>query len=271
VAPAAEAPRTLVQIGAEAGRILRPTAFDLADDGTFVAADAPEGRGRVQVFFTAGASLGGFLLPGREVPLIVLDGLVVSGIGSLEYTGKSILLGRPDDGALVTEFAMDGHSVRSFGTLRKTGHEDDRDLHLALNAGLVVANPRGGYYFVFLAGTPMFRKYDGAGRLLFERHIEGAQLDDYVRNMPTRWPKRKNADGTELPLVQPAVRAAGADAEGNLWVSLAVPYTYIYDSAGDKRRIVQFRAAGFLMPTSLFFTKDGRVLVTPGCYAFPAR
>ena len=50
------------------------------------------------------------------------------------------------------------------------------------------------------------------------------------------------------------MRTAGLDREGNLWISLAVPYTYVYDPVGDKRRVVQFRAAGLLAPASLFFT-----------------
>ncbi len=64
------------------------------------------------------------------------------------------------------------------------------------------------------------------------------------------------------------VRAAAADADGDLWVSLAMPYTYVYDASGDKRRTVQFRAAGIIAANSLFFTADRRLLVTPGCYAF---
>jgi hypothetical protein len=47
-----------------------------------------------------------------------------------------------------------------------------------------------------------------------------------------------------------------------------VPYTYVYDAQGDKTRTVQFEAAGVLNPTSLFFTPQGRLLVTPGCYEF---
>jgi hypothetical protein len=31
---------------------------------------------------------------------------------------------------------------------------------------------------------------------------------------------------------------------------------------------VQFRAAGILSPSSLWFSDKGRVLVTPGCYEF---
>jgi hypothetical protein len=32
-----------------------------------------------------------------------------------------------------------------------------------LNVGVVLLNPKGGYYFVFLSGLPTFRKYDAAG------------------------------------------------------------------------------------------------------------
>ena len=269
VAPPQNEPRRLVQIGAEPGRLLRPYAFDLGSDGTFVVADAPGNHGRVQFFTTSGASLGGFTLATRDVPIIILDDLIVSGITSIEYTGRSILLNQPESGALVTEYALDSRVARTFGDLRATGYEQDREIHLALNTGIVTVNPRGGYYFVFVAGTPMFRKYDKAGKLQFERHIEGIELDDYVRALPNTWPRRRIRDG-EVPIVQPVVKAAAADLDGNLWISLAVPYTYVYDSTGDKRRTVQFRAAGVLTPRTLFFTQDRRVLVTPGCYAFPA-
>jgi hypothetical protein len=133
-----------------------------------------------------------------------------------------------------------------------------------------VVNPRGGYYFVFLGGTPMFRKYDARGALLFERHVEGVEVDDYLRTMPNSWPRRRT-DDLEVPIVQPGIRAAAADPEGNLWISLNAPFTYVYDAAGDKRRTVQFRAGGVLSPTSFFFTRNARVLVTPGCYGFSVK
>jgi hypothetical protein len=270
IAPGADEPREIVQIGAEPGRILRPYAFDLAADGSFVVADAPGGRGRVQFFVASGSRLGGFALPGREVPLVTFDGLVLSGLGSLVYNGRSIFVSRPESGSLVTELGVDAVSARTFGELRTTGHEQERDLHLALNSGLVVINPEGGFYFVFVAGVPTFRKYDAAGVLMFERHIEGTELDEYMRNRPTTWPRRKTADG-EMPAVRPIVRAAAADANGNLWVSLDVPYTYLYDRTGEKQRVVQFRAAGLMAPTNLSFTQTGRLLATPGCFLFDPR
>src|SRR5688500_274705 len=108
------APEQVVQIGVEPGRILLPVAFDSAADGSFVIADAPTGIERIQIFYYLGGTLGGFTLPGRSVPQVALGDLVLSGLGSLEYTGTSILISQPASGALVTEYALDGGVVRTF-------------------------------------------------------------------------------------------------------------------------------------------------------------
>jgi len=266
---AGDAPKKIIEVGAEAGRVLDPTAFDVApSDGSFAIADAPFRQQRIQTFTASGSRLGGFTLQAKEIARVTLDTVVFNGVGSIQFTGETILINQPESGALVTELTLYGQPKRSFGQLRSTGQEADPNVHLALNTGLPLVDPSGGFFFVFVAGAPAFRKYDADGTLIFERHIEGTELDTYLQTMPTRWPTRRNDDGDILPLVPPAVRAAGVDRQGRLWVSLMQPFTYVYDPSGDKIRTVQFRGADTLMPSSLFFTKDGRILVTPGCYAF---
>jgi hypothetical protein len=260
----------IVQIGAETGRIIDPTAFAVAPNGSFVVADAPNGRERIQIFTPAGFRIGGFLLPGRLKMRVVLDHMVMNGIGSLQYSGTSLLMSQPEAGALFAEFGVDGSIRQLIGTLRRTNHEDDRELHLALNSGVPLVDPTGGFFFVFQTGEPAFRKYDRGGQLVFERHIEGREIDSLVANLPTTWQKRRTEEG-ELPLVTPTVRAAAVDREGNLWISFVVPYTYVYDRDGDKIRTLQFRAAGLVSPRSLFFGRDDRLLVTPGLYVFESR
>jgi hypothetical protein len=271
VPPGLDSARKLIEIGTETGRILDPSAFDLSPEGTFVVTDAPRARSRVQIFLATGSTLNAFFLPGLSPPRITLRNLVLSGLAAVEYTGRSLFLSQPEQGAVITEYAPDGRTVRMFGELRRTGHESDPNVHVALNAGLVIANPAGGFYFVFLAGVPQFRKYDAAGTLVFERHVEGPELDGFIQNLPTTW-KRHRVDEGEYPLVLPSIYAAAADASGQLWLSLAVGTTYVYDAAGDKVRAVQFRPpGGTLAPTGMSFTPNGRLLVTPGCYAFSAR
>jgi hypothetical protein len=265
---AKKAAARLVDIGPEAGRIIQPRGFDTSSAGPFVVADAPRGVERIQIFGDTGARLGGFSLPVRERSATILLGTaVLNGIGSIQYGERSLLISHPESGALMTEYSTAGRARRSIGRLRTTGHEADSELHLALNVGLPLLDPAGGFFYVFLGGLPMFQKYDAAGRLLFERHIEGPEIDRYLATLPDRWPIRRVED-RELPLVTPAIRAAAVDVRGRLWLSLNEPYTYVYDAEGDKVRSIQFSAAGIISPTSLFFTKDGRLLVTPGCYEF---
>lgn len=259
--------RKLVQIGSETGRVIQPAAFALSADDVFAVADAPAGYERVQVFTAAGSAMGSFVLSTRAAQRLVMGPLILNGVGSLAFTGKTFLVSRPEGGALIAELDIDGNGLRQFGALRPTGHEGDRDLHIALNAGVPLVDPTGGFYFVFQTGRPMFRKYDANGVLLFERHIEGVELDVEIQTAPASWPRRSTDDGT-FPLVLPVVRTAAVDSAGRLWVSLMAPVTYVYDRRGEKTRTVQFGTGPAVSPSSFFFTRDGRLLVTPGCYEF---
>ena len=260
----------IVHIGNEPGRILNPFAFAVAANGSFAVADAPNNQERIQIFSAAGFRIGGFTLPGKARARVALDGLVLNGIGSLQYNGASILLSQPDTGSLVSEYSLTGVPVRSFGELRRTGHEDDRALHATLNVGLPLVDPKGGFFFVFQTGEPMFRKYDARGRLVFERRIQGREIDDFVSRLPSLWPKRDSAAG-EIPFLAPTIRTAAVDSSGHLWASFAEPITYVFDADGDKIRTVQFRGAGPLSPNHMSFDEKGRMLVTPGLYVFDVR
>jgi len=259
----------VVSVGAERGHILEPVGLGLDPVlANFVVVDMPDNRPRLQRFEAGGTPLGGFFLPGSDTEPLTIAGVTVSGPGAFAYTRQTLLVSAADSGALVKVHGMAGEPLRSFGTLRPTGQEGDPEVHRALNAGIPVPAPDGASYFVFQCGVPSFRKYDAGGKLLFERHIEGPEVDALVQALPTTWPRKKTATGRVVPLVVPSVRAAAVDRAGNLWVSLLVPYTYVYNPQGERIRVVQFRGAGILSPTSLYFTNDGRLLVTPGCYEF---
>jgi len=259
--------RKVLQIGFEEGRVLRPGVLALSRDDIFAVADAPNGFERIQYFTLEGALLGGFYLQTRIAPRLVVGPLVLNGVGSMHFTGKTFLVNQPESGALFSELDVTGQVLRHVGTLRRTGHESDPDLHLTMNVGLPLADPAGGYFFVFQTGIPLFRKYDAKGELVYERHVEGVELDAAIQTMPNTWPRRPAAERS-LPIVPPLVRTAAVDADGQLWISLGSPYTYVYGRAGDKLRTVQFRAAGVISPGTLSFATRGRVLVTPGCYEF---
>jgi hypothetical protein len=256
----------IVQIGLDSGQILQPAVLSLASNDIFAVADAPGGYERVQYFSLSGMFVGGFHLEPRLALRLVIGPLVLNGLGSLQFNGSTFLLNRPEHGGLISELDNKGQPIRQFGLLRSTGHEADRDLHLAFNVGIPLADPTGGFYFVFQTGVPVFRKYSAQGQLVFERHIEGLELDDDIRALPATWPRR--SDAGRLPIVPPLVRTAAVDAAGRLWISLVEPFTYVYDARGDKIRTVQFRGADLLAASSLFFAGPNRLLITPGCYEF---
>src|SRR3954467_2826768 len=165
--------RKAVDIGGEPGRILEPSGFAVAPDGTFVVADVPRSQERVQTFDATGTWKTGFFLPDRPVARVTIGSVVLGGIGAIQHTGQSLLVSYPESGALFTEYSLTGTAVRSIGRLRPTGYEPEPDLHVAMNGGLPLVDPTGGYYFVFIAGQPMFRKYDAAGMFPFAAQIGG--------------------------------------------------------------------------------------------------
>lgn len=260
----------LVDIGSETGRLLRPRAFDVHRDGRFVVADAPGLRPRISIFEADGRLFNYFELGGTSRPRITIGNVVLDGIASTRLLGDTVLLNMPEQGGLVSEYSVAGTPVRTFGTLRPTGQERNRDVHLAMNAALPLPAPDGHVYVVFLAGTPAFRKYTREGRLVFERAIQSRALDPHVLNMPTDWPLR-SVDGLTYPLVMPMVHAAAVDRRGRLWVATLTSHVYVFDAEGEKVATYQLIGAGPLLPESLWFTTDNRLLVSPGLYEFAPR
>ena len=263
------AAREVVQIGFEEGRLLGPAILSLGPNDIIAVADAPGGADRVQYFSLEGHFLGGFYVSDGATPRMVFGSVTLNGISSMHFTGREFLINRPGLGGLFSEFDLQGVVRRQIGVLRTTGQEHDVLVHQAMNIGLPLTDPTGGFFFVFQTGRPMFRKYTDDGTLLYERHIEGVELDADIQALATEWPARDPATGTQ-PFVPPLVKTAAVDTNGHLWVSLTTPYTYVYDGDGHKIRTLQFRAAGMIAPSSLFFGSDGNLIVTPGCYQFPA-
>jgi hypothetical protein len=262
------AARKVLEIGFKKGEVASPGAMTISRDDIVAVADAPGGLERIQYFDLNGLLLGGFYLQTRVRERIVVGPLVLNGVGSMTFTGRTFLVSRPETGALFQEIDLHGTVLRQIGHLRATGHEGDPDLHLALNTGLALADPRGGFVFVFQTGIPLFRRYSAEGDLIAERHIEGPELDAAIRSRPTSWPSPTERRGS-APYVEPLVQTAAIDRGGRMWVSLTAPYTYVYAPDGDKQRTIQFRGTEIFAARSLAFTPKGdRVLVTPGCYEF---
>lgn len=260
----------LVAIGQAKGELLQPSAFDSAAD-IFAVSDAPFGLDRIQIFYKDGTPLDAFQPRERSLPRITFGSAVMNGAGSLALTQDSVLLSEPDSGWLVSEYGINGTLKRSFGQLRATGHEGDADVHIGLNTGVPIPAGDGETWFVFQAGVPLLRKYNRAGQLVFERHIEGVELDPIVQSLPSIWPRHRVGADRELPLIMPNVQAAAVAPDGSLWIATTMPYVFVFDRNGDKTRVVELEGAGTINPTSLAFSREGRLIVTPGGYEFDVR
>jgi hypothetical protein len=264
--------KKLVAIGPSDGEILNPTGFAYSANKTFTIVDQPAKYERVQTFYEDGTPLSRYQRwPSPNGALRVNgNGGLFGGLTAIAALGRNLVTAAQASSDSLTdlmhEIDADGNVVRRIGSVRATGQDADPGLRRALNAGIPVVAPDGSVYFVFTTGVPMFRKYSAAGELLFERHIEGPELDVIIQSLPTVWSTAKG----QMPVVTSTVTTAAMDPAGRLWISLGGPFTYVYDASGDKIRTVQFRGTELMTPTHFFFTSDGRVLVTPGCYEFLA-
>jgi hypothetical protein len=138
--------RKVVDVGQEEGRIIQAGGFDTTAEGSFVVADVPRGQERLQIFGPGALRTGGFFIAGRSMPQVIVGSYAVTGINSLQFSGTSIFVSEPERGSLITEYSTGGVPQRTIGRLRETGHEQERDLNLALNAGLPLVDPTGGVY-----------------------------------------------------------------------------------------------------------------------------
>ena len=131
------------------------------------------------------------------------DNLMLNGTGSVHFGGSRLLLSHPESGALVTAYTPAGYPTMTFGRLRPTGFESDRELHLAHNAGLPLADPTGGL---------LLRLHHRAADLPQVRRGRHAPLRAPHRGRRDRRAPRRAADRVAAPArrgSRGAVRRAG--------------------------------------------------------------
>lgn len=258
--------RVLLSGAPEHGGLVSPGAVAIGPEDLIAVADSLRGYDRIQYFTLRGSRVGLLALPDPPRSHVTVNGFQVNGIGSLQFAKQSFFVNLPARGQLITELGVNGETLRQFGQPRRAGETPDPAVDAMLNIGLPLVDPTGGFYFVFQTGVPILRRYDAAGALVFERHIEGVELDASIANLPTLW-RRPGAEG-QLPITQPLVRSAAVDEQGRVWVALGVPYVYVYDQRGEKIRTIQLNGTGPIVAESLSFATGHRLLVAPGCYEF---
>ena len=177
----------------------------------------------------------------------------------------------PESGSLVTELGADGVSARTFGELRVDGTRTGTRSPPRAQQRPGRDQSRGRVLLRLRRRRPdvpqVRRTRERCSSSATSRAPSSTSTCGTVRR-PGQGERRPTAS---CPPSAPSSAPRSADASGSLWVSLDVPYTYVYDRIGDKQRVVQFRAAGLMTPTNLSLTPTGRLLATPGCYVFDPR
>ena len=121
---------------------------------------------------------------------MTIGNLMLNGAGSIQHTGSTLLISHPESGSLFTEYlraatrsaasAAAAYRIRGRST---AAHRDERRLPLV--------DPTGGSSTSSSRALRSSARYDSTGTLIFERHIEGRELDDYLAVQPKRWPRRE--------------------------------------------------------------------------------
>ena len=190
----------------------------------------------------------------------MIDNTVLSGIGSLQYTGTSILMSQPETGALIASTRWRAARAGRRRRCARPGTRTIRDVHLALNSGIPLVDPAGGVLLRVpdrRAGVPEVRR--GRPARCSSGSIQGREIDELVADAADDVAAARRSDG-ELPLVRADdPHRRGRRRRAVCGSSSSCRFTYVFDRDGDKVRVVQFRGAGAVSPGTMFFGPSGRL------------
>ena len=182
---------------------------------------------------------------------------MLNGVGSIQFTGGTILINQPETGLADHRAARSTarRGARSAAARDRPGRSERPS---RVQRRLPARRPDGRVLLRVQRRRPDLPEVRCRRAGCCSSGISRARKWTTTCAGCRRPGRRAGPTGDVLPVVPPAVRAAGVDRQGRLWVALSSPFTYVYDGSGDKLRTFQFKGADILTPNSLFFTKDGR-------------
>ena len=254
-----EVEREFGRIGSGPGQLLHPGYIDVARDGTIYVNDG--GNERIVKFTSAGAYLGEFQVASYE-------GMAVG-------AENELFLGQPQEDNLVTVYSSSGKKLRSFGQLKKFSEiygaafaDNDALYKTALNQVRLSTDKDGNLYVSFML-IPLIQKYSPQGKLLFERKLEGPEIDQLMEKIQKRKYITGNRDGAEGRII--ALDPVIEPATGNILVPLVDGSIYVADRDGNKLALLHpqwpEQATRTFYPYVAGLGAKGELLVTP----FPPR
>jgi hypothetical protein len=243
------------RIGSGPGRLFHPGSLDVAGDGTIYVQDG--GNERIVKFTSDGHHLG-------DLPLSDFAGFAVG-------PRNELYLGQPEEGHLITVYSSSGKKLRSLGQLKKFSEiygpefaEKDLPYKTAFNRVRLSTDADGNIYVSFML-TPLLQKYSPAGELLFERRLEGPEIDRLMAAIQKQKYIGTMSDGADARIV--ALDPVIEPSSGNILVPLVDGSIYLADRDGKRLNFLRPQA---MQPTDESFYPfaaglgaKGELLVSP--------
>jgi hypothetical protein len=254
-----ELERDFGRIGSGPGRLFHPGYLDIGPDGTVFVEDA--GNERIAKFDQSGNYLGELRVPPH--------------LGLAVGSQNELYLGDPYEGHLVSVYSSSGQKLRSFGQLKKFSDvygpafsDKDAPYTIAFNRVRLATDEEGNVYVSFML-TPLIQKYSPNGTLLFERPLEGPELDQLFEAIQKTKYIATRGDGADARII--ALDPVIDPSNGNIMVPLVDGSIYVADREGRKinllHPVLSSKGGGFFHPFVASLGANGELLVTQ----FPPR
>jgi peroxiredoxin len=247
--------REFGRIGSAPGRLFHPGYLDISGDGTVFVEDG--GNERIVKFDQKGHYAG-------EFRVNAFQGMAVD-------TQNQLYLGQPEEGNLITVYSSTGTKLRSFGQLKKYSEiygEANRDKDVLYRTALNrvrLATDRDGNLYVGFMIVPLIQKYSPDGTLVFERRLEGPEIDRLSEAIHKRRYIATKVDGVDVRII--ALDPVIDPANGNIMVPLVDGSVYVADREGNKLSLLRpawtNRGDGTFYPFIAGLGANGEFMVTP--------
>ena len=250
-----EVEREFGRIGSAPGRLFHPGYLDIGGDGTVFVEDG--GNERIVKFDEKGQYAG-------EFRVNAFQGMAVD-------TQNQLYLGQPEEGKLITVYSSTGTKLRSFGQLKKyseiygdANRDKDVTYKTALNRVRLATDKDGNLYVSFMI-VPLIQKYSPDGTLVFERRLEGPEIDHLMEAIHKRRYIATKVDGVDVRII--ALDPVIDPANGSILVPLVDGSIYVADREGNKLNLLRpawtNRGDKTFYPFIAGLGANGEFMVTP--------
>jgi hypothetical protein len=240
-----EIQREIGGIGSEPGRLFRPGAIDVSDDGIIYVQDG--GNERIQSFSLDGTYLAAFRTEQY--------------MGFAAGTKGEIYLGQPEKGALISVYSREGKLLRSFGKLKlysdlhgEEFKDQNKEFANGINRVRLSVDHDGNILVSFML-IPLIQKYTRGGQLIFEQHLEGPEIEALMQS-GGRLTMSMDGFPEEVIALEAVPRP-----NGEMGIVLTDGSIYVADQSGKRLRVLHPHIETKFTPEMTGLTPAGELIV----------